>query len=215
MKKYKIIHLTVVIAVVLYLFVTLVLLFALSDFGGNIDFPCFQEIDEDGCLAYDPTDSSNLWWHYNELNVSDVTMEIFIDVYLANFGGGGCEHGITVDDGVYEEHHMQHLLKQDGNNLVIDDNIILNKGDKWIDTRVLSFWNPWRWKKESLSITNHGVIDCVSLDYRRSEGNTSYGPVLVVIGVYRSYYEVNWIVILVLIVLVVLSYVFIYRRGRR
>ncbi len=197
-KKNKIFK-TAVIIILCYFIVMLGWTIISSGIRMYIDFPCFVHISDDGCFVGQP---------YERVEVETKNIEVYLSTYLAYASGGGCLYKVSDTNEVKVKNH---LFQKEGENLIIDDKITLKKGEEWKNVKVISFWNPWRLTKEKISVKNYGIITCA--EDLRTRNITSYGPTLIAIGSTRTYYEINYIGILVFIVLIgLLVYSHVYSK---
>lgn len=212
----KRIYAIVVVAILGYLIVTFFITI-LPPVWSEAHSPCVAYFTEDGCLEACPYSIDYEEW--NEI-VSDIEIEIWISMYQAHMSGGGCYDALSNTSEVVISNWafdplINHIYRRDGENLVIDETVVVKKGEMWEDSRLLSFWNPWRLKKETISLTNHGIVSCNTF----AEDPDTYGPALVVIGEhYRTYYEFNYINCIELVVLSSLAVLFgtlLYIKRRR
>jgi len=167
--------------------------------GPRGDYPCVAMISEDGCFA---------GRSYTREEVETKNIEVYLTYYRAGYGGAGCLHKVS---DVNEVNVANHLFQKDGENLIIDNKITLKKNQEWENIKILSFWNPWALVKEKISVINYGIITCAK-DFET--GNIlSYGPTLIAIGSSGTYYEINYIGILIFIILIgLLVYSYIYSK---
>jgi hypothetical protein len=152
-----------------------------------IDFPCFVSISKEGCIIIG-----------RGLKTKPAMIEFYLTTYCADCMGGGCWYKASETN---EISLANHLFRKDGENLIIDEKIILKKNEEWEDVKLVSFpLNPWRLTKEKISIKNNGIIACT--EDPKTKDISIYGPTLIVTGSTGTYYEANYIGILIFFVLV-------------
>ncbi len=165
-----------------------------------IDFPCFVETSEDDCFV------GRHYYEREKLETKNI--EVYLTTYYTYAYGGGCSYNASDTNKVIIE---DHLFQRDGENLKIDNKITLKKGEEWEDVKILSFLNPWRLTKEKISVKNHGVIICAK-DIKTGK-IASYSPTLIAIGSTGTYYEMNYVGILIFIILIgLLVYIYIFSK---
>lgn len=170
-----------IISVVLFAYALITLILAsFFSFKGFVDFPCFADISQDGCLA------SGGYGDIGDVKIYHI--QVYLTSVQAGFSGGGCWHEASDTDQVSA---AGHVFKREGENLVIDGKTTLKPGEAWNTSGVVSFWNPWQLIKSHTWVKNRGMVDCIQSS--RTKERFPYGPTLVAIGGTGTSYETNWI----------------------
>jgi len=176
---------------------------------GYMDFPCFASISDDGCLY------ASSYYSRDEAVNDDIS--VYIDTFEAGWEGGGCVYEASNTSEVNIEGH---LLKRDGETLIIDDKVMVEKYGEWEEENIVAPWNPWQLMQEKISIINYGIASCAR-DYATDNLITPYMPALVVIGSSGTYYEDNnagFVILgasIGLLTCVIASLILSFMKGRR
>jgi hypothetical protein len=120
-------------------------IFLITSFQGFIDFPCFVEV-VDGELRLNS---------YEQIDQTNHAM-LFITTYYAHMSGGGCiieelEDGESITVGDYQ-------VQVNGDTFIIDEESIIQIGERFEDIKKRFGLNPWWWYEDSLNLTNQGFV---------------------------------------------------------
>jgi len=162
--------------VLFYYLVGLLAIVAGHLMSGNIDGLTPATISSDGCI----------YPEWGELKYGNI--EILIRVHDSTEWHGSW--GEYESSNSSELSYKSYIFTKDGENLLINNDVILSKNQSWEEVSIISYWNPWRLTKQNMSVENRGIVNCT----QDQEGNVSaYGPSLVITGLYRTYYETNYV----------------------
>jgi len=193
--------LRIVISLVLvYYFLTLLLVLFAFLFPLYIDSPCNVQVSEKGCL--------DAYFHSEPAKPEDARVIVFLTTYMAGAHGGGCFERISNTDALpFQEHEF----RRDNENLVIDGVVVLGKGQEWTETKIDFFWVPWILIMRETNIINRGVVGCYMPREGEIGSSKPFGPALLITGSTGTYNEINYLGIAGFIVLAAL---FLYFKKR-
>lgn len=192
----------VLIIIFIYFLISLIPLFKGFFSRDYIDFPCEAEVTSQGCLNY----------RGDDFDISkDFEIEAFITIYEAGVRGAGCIHRGSKN----KKLDFQGLTFERADEIVkLSNGVMLAEDNQFIRKRILKFWNPWRLKKEKFTIQNKGIVTCY-ID-KESGLKKSYGPTMVLIGEYATFYKANTHGIISLIILIIIFiFTFVFKQSKK
>lgn len=177
-KENKIVKGIVCIALCLFVLTFIHEAFLGGLFFGFMDFPCIILKDENGCLKAS--------YNVSPEKLANANLAIYLSTHEAGYAGGGC-FAETLKHGESRA-YFGHSFRASGENVIIDEKVVLRKGERWSSTGTPKFFSLLTVVVPEISVVNNGIVTCI----KNKDGSiTNLEPFVLATGSAGTFFETN------------------------